>query len=120
MSFYITVKGKGGPFPRINVDPIPDCFSTGAGPQQVVSRNNNPHNPTVLSITAFNGGSTTNVIPNEVKLKGTFRAMDESWRFQAHQLIRRTCEELVKGLGGSVDLHIDVGYPSVYNNEALK
>lgn len=118
---YITVKGKGGhaASPHQCVDPILIASQLVLALQQVVSRNNNPHNPTVLSITAFNGGSTTNVIPNEVKLKGTFRAMDESWRFQAHQLIRRTCEELVKGLGGSVDLHIDVGYPSVYNNEAL-
>jgi hippurate hydrolase len=87
--------------------------------QQIASRNNNPHNPTVLSITAFQGGSTTNVIPNEVKLKGTFRAMDEEWRFKAHGLIRKVATDLVHSMGGEIDLLIDVGYPSVYNNEML-
>ncbi|HEX7844180.1 MAG TPA: M20/M25/M40 family metallo-hydrolase, partial [Chitinophagaceae bacterium] len=75
--------------------------------------------PSVLSITAFNGGTTTNVIPNEVKLKGTFRAMDEEWRFKAHELIKRMTTDLVHSMGGEVDLLIDVGYPSVYNNEQL-
>lgn len=118
---YITVKGKGGhaASPHLCIDPILIASHLVVGLQQIVSRNNNPHNPTVLSITAFNGGSTTNVIPNEVKLKGTFRAMDEEWRFKAHDLIRRTANHLVESMGGELDLVIDVGYPSVYNNEAL-
>jgi hippurate hydrolase len=87
--------------------------------QQIISRNNNPHNPTVLSITSFQGGTTTNVIPDEVKLKGTFRAMDEEWRFKAHELMKRMCINLAHSMGGEIDLLIDVGYPSVVNNESL-
>lgn len=118
---YITVKGKGGhaAAPHLCIDPILIASHLIVALQQVVSRNNNPHNPTVLSITSFQGGSTTNVIPNEVKLKGTFRAMNEDWRFKAHQLIRSVAEGVVKGMGGEIDLLIDVGYPSVYNNERL-
>jgi len=118
---YITVKGKGGhaASPHLIVDPILIASHLVIALQQVVSRHNNPFNPTVLSISSFNGGNTTNVIPNEVKLMGTFRAMDEGWRFQAHELIRRTCELLATSMGGSCDLHIDVGYPSVLNNEQL-
>jgi amidohydrolase len=118
---YITVKGKGGhaASPHLCVDPILIASNLIISLQQIVSRNNNPHNPTVLSITAFNGGTTTNVIPNEVKLKGTFRAMDEEWRFKAHDLIRKLASDLVSGMGGELDLHIDVGYPSVYNEETL-
>ncbi len=118
---YITIKGKGGhaASPHLCIDPILIASHLIIGLQQLVSRNNNPHNPTVLSITAFNGGTTTNVIPNEVKLKGTFRAMDEEWRFKAHELIRTLSTNLVHGMGGEIDLLIDVGYPSVYNNEAL-
>ena len=118
---YITIKGKGGhaASPHLCIDPILIASHLIIGLQQLVSRNNNPHNPTVLSITAFNGGTTTNVIPNEVKLKGTFRAMDEEWRFKAHELIRTLSANLVHSMGGEIDLLIDVGYPSVYNNEAL-
>lgn len=118
---YITVKGKGGhaASPHLCIDPILIASHLITGLQQIVSRHNNPHNPTVLSITAINGGSTTNVIPDEVQLKGTFRAMDEQWRFKAHELIRTMATNLVRSMGGEIDLLIDVGYPSVYNNEAL-
>ncbi|MFT3846868.1 MAG: M20 family metallopeptidase [Lacibacter sp.] len=118
---YLTVKGKGGhaASPHQAVDPILIASHLVVSLQQIISRNLNPHNPSVLSITAFNAGTTTNVIPNVVKLMGTFRAMDEEWRFKAHELIRRNATMLVESMGGTLDLHIDVGYPSVYNNEAL-
>ncbi len=118
---YITVKGKGGhaASPHLAVDPILISSHLIIALQQVISRNNNPFNPSVLSITSINGGNTTNVIPNEVKLMGTFRAMNEQWRFQAHELIKQTCTNLAASMGGSVDLHIDVGYPCVFNNEKL-
>lgn len=118
---YITVKGKGGhaASPHLCIDPILIASHLVVALQQTISRHNNPHNPSVLSITAFNGGTTTNVIPNEVRLKGTFRAMDEEWRFKAHGIITNLCHNLVRSMGGEVDLHIDIGYPSVFNNETL-
>jgi len=118
---YFTIKGKGGhaASPHLTVDPILIASHLVIALQQIISRRKNPFTPSVLSITAFNGGTTTNVIPSEVKLMGTFRAMDENWRFEAHDLIRKTSEDLVKSMGGELDLHIDVGYPTVYNHEAL-
>lgn len=118
---YITIKGKGGhaASPHLCIDPILIASHLIISLQQIISRNNNPYNPSVLSVTSVQGGTTTNVIPNEVKLKGTFRAMDEEWRFKAHQLIRKISTDLVHSMGGEIDLLIDIGYPSVYNNEAL-
>ena len=118
---YITVKGKGGhaAAPHLAVDPILIASHLIISLQQIISRNKNPHNPSVLSITSFNAGTTTNVIPNEVKLMGTFRAMDEEWRYAAHELIKRNATQLVQSMGGEIDLHIDVGYPTVFNNELL-
>ena len=118
---YMTIKGVGGhaAAPHLCIDPILIASHLIIALQQLVSRRNNPQNPTVLSITAFNGGNTTNVIPSEIKLKGTFRALNETWRFEAHQLIKQLVENLVTGMGGTVDLLIDVGYPCVFNNETL-
>lgn len=118
---YFTIKGKGGhaASPHLTVDPILISSHLIIALQQLVSRNNNPFNPSVLSITSFNAGNTTNVIPNEVKLMGTFRAMDEEWRFKAHDLIQKVTTELVKSMGGEVDLRIDIGYPCVMNNDQL-
>ncbi len=118
---YFTIKGKGGhaASPHITIDPILISSHLIIALQQLISRNNNPFNPSVLSITSINGGNTTNVIPNEVKLMGTFRAMDEEWRFKAHGLMRKLTVDLVHSMGGEVDLHIDVGYPCVMNNEKV-
>jgi amidohydrolase len=118
---YITIKGKGGhaAAPHLTVDTILVASHLVVALQQIISRNRNPLSPSVLSITSVQGGHTTNVIPSEVKLMGTFRAMDEEWRFRAHELIRRQATELVHSMGAEIDLHIDVGYPMVYNNEAL-
>lgn len=118
---YFTIKGKGGhaAAPHLTVDTILVASHLVIALQQVISRNRNPFAPSVLSITSVQGGHTTNVIPSEVKLMGTFRAMDETWRFQAHDLIRKIATELVEGMGASIDIHIDVGYPVVHNNEPL-
>jgi len=118
---YITIKGKGGhaAAPHLTADTILIASQLIVSLQQIISRNRNPLNPSVLSICSIQGGHTTNVIPSEVKLMGTFRALDEEWRFKAHELIRQQATGLVHAMGGEIDLHIDVGYPSVYNNEAL-
>ena len=118
---YITIKGKGGhaAAPHLTVDTILVASHLIVSLQQIISRNCNPLTPSVLSICSFQGGHTTNVIPSEVKLMGTFRALDEEWRFKAHELIRRNATDLVHAMGAEIDLHIDIGYPTVYNDEKL-
>ena len=118
---YITIKGKGGhaAAPQFTSDTILIASNLIVSLQQIISRNNNPFNPSVLSFTSFQGGNTTNVIPSEVKLMGTFRAMDEAWRFRAHDLIKKISTELVQSMGAEIDIRIEVGYPFVLNNELL-
>ena len=118
---YITVKGKGGhaAAPHLTTDTVLAASQLVVNLQQIISRMNNPFNPSVLSITSFQGGNTTNVIPSEVKLMGTFRAMNEEWRFKAHDLIKNICIETGKISGADIDIKIDVGYPFVLNNKEL-
>ena len=118
---YITIKAKGGhaAAPQLTADTILIASHLIVSLQQIISRNNLPFNPSVLSITSIQGGNTTNVIPSEVKLMGTFRAMDEAWRFHAHELIIKQTKELVHAMGATADVLIDVGYPFVHNDEAL-
>ena len=118
---YITIKSKGGhaAAPQFTADTILIASHLIVSLQQIISRNNNPFNPSVLSITSFQGGNTTNVIPSEVKLMGTFRAMNEEWRFKAHELIIKQTKELVVAMGAEADIRIDVGYPFVLNDPIL-
>lgn len=118
---YITIKSKGGhaAAPQETADTILIASQLIVALQQIISRNNSPFSPSVLTITSFQGGNATNIIPKEVKLMGTFRAMDEGWRFRAHDLIRKLSTSLVEGMGAEIDITIDVGYPTVYNHEEL-
>jgi len=118
---YMTIRGKGGhaAAPHLTTDTILIASQLIVSLQQIISRNCNPLSPSVLSICSIQGGHTTNVIPTEVKLMGTFRAMDEAWRFKAHELITKQAIGLVESMGAEIDLKIDVGYPTVDNDPAF-
>lgn len=118
---YITIRSKGGhaAAPHLTADTVLITANLIVSLQQIISRNNSPISPSVLSICSVQGGNTTNVIPSEVKLMGTFRAMDEEWRYKAHELIRKQAIGLVESMGAEIDLHIDVGYPTVDNDPAF-
>ena len=118
---YITIRSKGGhaAAPHLTADTISIASQMIVSLQQIISRNCNPFSPSVLSICSIQGGHTTNVIPSEVKLMGTFRAMDETWRFKAHQLMTKQAVGLVEAMGAEIDFKIDVGYPTVDNDPAF-
>ena len=118
---FITVKGKGGhaASPHLTIDTILVASHIVVSLQQVISRNKNPFIPSVLTISSFQGGYTTNVIPSEVKLMGTFRTIDETWRFQAHKHIHRICKGIAQSMGAEIEVLVDVGYPVVNNDEIL-
>ena len=118
---YFTIRGKGGhaAAPHLTADTILIASHLIVSLQQIISRNNNPASPSVLSICSIQGGYTTNVIPSEVKLKGTFRAMDETWRYKAHDLIRKLATGIAESMGAEIDVLVDIGYPTVDNDPAF-
>jgi hippurate hydrolase len=118
---YMTIKGPGGhaASPHLAPDTILIASHVIISLQQIISRNRNPVSPSVLSICSVQGGNTTNVIPSEVKLMGTFRAMDETWRYKAHELITKTAKGVAESMGATIDVLIDVGYPTVDNDPAF-
>lgn len=118
---YITVRGSGGhaASPHLTTDLIVVASHIVLALQQIISRNRDPFAPSVLSICAFNGGFTTNVIPSEVTLQGTFRAMDEAWRFKAHELIKKETKAIAEGMGATAEIDIPVGYPCLFNNDGI-
>jgi amidohydrolase len=115
---YITIKGRGGhaAMPHQTVDPISIAALVITGLQQVISRKGNPLIPSVLTFGAINGGFATNVIPEEVKILGTFRTMDETWRYQAHQYIKDFTTNTCAAYCAEAEVIIPVGYPSLFND----
>lgn len=118
---YVTVKGKGGhgAKPDRNIDPVLIASHLIIALQQVVSRWANPATPSVLSFGKVIANGATNIIPNEVKLEGTFRTFDETWRKEAHVRMKELAIHLAKSMRGEVDFRIEVGYPVLKNDKSL-
>ena len=119
---YVTVKGKGGhgALPHDCVDPVVITAHIITALQQIVSRKSDPTIPSVLTFGKINStGGSTNIIPNEIKLEGTFRTMDEVWRKKAHKLMRSMAKRIAKGMGGACKFKILKGYPFLINDEQL-
>lgn len=118
---YLTVKGKGGhaAFPELLNDPVITAAHILTSLQQVISRKRNPFIPAVLSFGVLEAKGATNIIPNEVKIAGTLRAMDEKWRYEAHTWVKEIAENTAKSLGCTCDVNIVVGYPCLKNDEDL-
>lgn len=119
---YVSVKGQGGhgALPHDCVDPIAITAQLIVALQQLVSRQAPPTIPTVLTFGKINStGGATNVIPNEVKLKGTFRTMNEKWRKAAHRKMKKMAKGIVEGMGGTCDFNIVKGYPVLMNDDEL-
>jgi amidohydrolase len=119
---YITVTGKGGhgAMPHKTRDTILIASHIIVALQQIVSRNNNPLTPSVLTLGKIQStGGATNIIPGEVKIEGTFRTFDEEWRKEAKILIRNICEGTAHAMGGHIDLDIKNGYPVLLNDLKL-
>ena len=118
---YVTIKGKGGhaALPHLLSDPILMASQIVTNLQQIVSRYNKPDNPSVLSFGYVKADGETNIIPDIVTLKGTFRTFDETWRFKAHNKMKEIANSICEAAGGSCDFDIKVGYPFLVNDENI-
>ena len=117
----IDVKGKGGhgAEPHNNNDPVVAASTLIVALQQIVSRNNNPRTPSVLSFGKVQSNGSTNIIPDKVSIEGTFRTMDEVWRKEAHEKIKNIATSVAKGLGCDCNVDIKKGYPCLKNSDNL-
>ncbi|KAJ3452206.1 putative metallopeptidase [Anaeramoeba flamelloides] len=116
--FQLQIKGKGahGSTPQKSIDPILIGSQIVVNCQSIVSRLTSPFDPLVLSVTAFNGGSSTNVIPESVKMMGTFRSYNDQLRIRSEKvfikMINNTCE--MYGATNKIKLK---GLPTTTNDE---
>ncbi|MDX1548326.1 MAG: M20 family metallopeptidase [Rhodothermales bacterium] len=116
---YVTVRGEGGHAAaphELRTDAVLAAAHVVVALQSIVSRNCPPGVPSILSIGRVEAEGATNIIPEAARLVGTFRAMDEDWRFRAHDLIRRVATQTAAALGAEADVEIRVGYPALYNH----
>ncbi len=115
---YLKVIGKGGhgAAPELTIDPVVIAAHIIIALQQVISRNASPKQPTVLTFGRIIGEGATNIIPDEVNIAGTFRALNEVWRKEGLQKITKMAESIAEGMGGKCEVTISHGYPYLENN----
>ena len=118
---YLKVIGKGGhgATPELTIDPVVIAATIIIALQQVISRNASPKQPTVLTFGRIIGEGATNIIPNEVNIAGTFRALNEVWRQSGLAKIKKMAESIAEGMGGKCEVEISHGYPYLENNPEL-
>ena len=119
---YLTIRGKGGhgAMPQEGIDTILVASHIVVALQQIVSRNANPSVPTVLTLGKINStGGATNIIPDEVKIEGTFRTLNEKWREEAKKRMKKIAEGVAEAMGATCEFTIQHGYPVLFNDEHL-
>lgn len=110
--------GKGGhaAMPHDAIDPVPAACEAVLTLQSFVARRTTFTDPVILSITQIHGGSTHNVIPDEVSLTGTLRTLSEAMRDTARAAFGRIVEQVAAAHQCHADWHIDAGYPATVND----
>lgn len=118
---YLKVIGKGGhgAAPELAIDPVVIAAHIITALQQIISRNASPKQPTVLTFGRIIAEGATNIIPNEVNIAGTFRALNEQWRKEGLEKIEKLAKGLAESMGGKCEVNISHGYPYLENNPAL-
>ena len=116
-TFDIRILGRGahGAAPQDGVDPVAAAAQVVTALQTIVSRNVDPRQSAVISVTRIHGGDADNVIPPEVSLGGGIRSFDPAVR----ELLCRRLAEVVEGvcasLGASGTVEFTARYPAVIN-----
>ncbi|HYA97178.1 MAG TPA: amidohydrolase [Methylomirabilota bacterium] len=122
-SVDITIYGRGGhgAAPQDTVDPIVIAARTVLALQSIVSRENNPMDPAVITVGTIRGGTKNNIIPEEVKLQLTVRAFSPEVRKRLLAAIERTAkgEAMAGGAPREPLVKIDPGTDVVYNDPGL-
>ena len=113
------ISGKGGHAakPHETIDPTVIASQIIMALQTIASRRSDPVEQVVVSITSFETSSTAfNVIPQEVKIKGTVRTLDPHVRDLAEKEFLRITELTAQAMGGSADAKFTRGYPVMSNS----
>jgi hippurate hydrolase len=107
----ITGRGSHGAMPHLGRDPVIVAITLAGALQTIVSRNADPRESTVLSITQIHAGSAYNVIPNEAALAGTIRSFSP----EIAALVRDRMREIAAGLALSFGVEIEVDIRSIFD-----
>jgi amidohydrolase len=117
----IVVRGRQthAAYPWLGVDPIAVAARIVTALQAIPGRRIDVRIPSVVSIGAIHGGVRHNIIPDEVELLGTIRALDPRARRELHRSVRHTAQAIAESAEAQAEVEIHDGYPVTRNDPAL-
>ena len=121
-AFEITFKGRGahGSAPDKSIDPVVIASKFVVDVQSVISREKDPFEFGVFSVGSIQGGTSGNIIPDSVSMRGTIRTYQPAVREKMHDGIRRTARAVAAMAGApEPELKIEAGGEAVVNSAAL-
>ncbi|MGI9463403.1 MAG: M20 aminoacylase family protein [Aestuariivirgaceae bacterium] len=118
--FRIKVTGHGshGAMPHDGIDPVLISAHIITNLQTIASRNVDPQESVVVSVTQVHGGDAYNVIPEEVELRGTVRSFSTDIQEMAERNIRKIAPAIAAAHGAEATVHYEKRYPPTVNAEA--
>ena len=117
--FELVIQGSGShaALPHLSIDPVVAAAQVVTALQSIVSRNVDPFDQVVITLTQIHGGDTWNVIPDQVMLRGTVRTFCDN----VQKKVKRRIEQVVKGvteaMGAEAQLRYERRYPATINTE---
>ncbi len=117
-TFHVTVIGKGGhaSTPHFCTDPVPPMAEMINAVHAVVTRQVDTFNPSVVTVTHVDAGTTTNVIPETAFFEGTIRSVSEETRSLVADALAIACKRIAEAHGCSADFRVETGYPVTVND----
>ena len=118
-TFDIYIKGISGhgASPHKSIDPIVAGSMVVNALQTIVSRENDPLEPQVISVTAFNSGNSKNVIPENAHLEGTTRSFNNDLRSKYKSEMQRVLEGVAITTRTKIELDYHDGTPATVNEK---
>jgi hippurate hydrolase len=115
--FEIAVAGRGthAAMPHVGVDPIVVGSQIVSALQTIASRETDPLDQIVVSVTQFHAGDTWNVIPEQATLRGTVRTFQETTRARAEKSLDRIATSVAAALGAQAKVRYERRYPATVN-----
>lgn len=115
----ITIVGKGGHAsrPHLTVDPVLVACNLVVTLQSIVSRNVDPTQTAVVTVSTIHAGEASNVIPNTAKISLSVRSFDPAVRTFLEERIRTLAASVAEGHGARAEIDYEHGYPVVVNSE---
>ena len=119
--FEVTVKGVGthAASPHMGIDPITTASHMVTSAQTLCTRQVDPKQPFVLTVTQFHAGTASNVIPPEACFSGTLRTYDEEVRAEFKERFTQMCRGIAAGHGAEAEVDWREGYPVLVNDARI-